>query len=236
MTPTSFDFRYGGTIQPDLASQFPLAEASGLSAGRDAGPNLNPCLLICHGAIIALLLACLYTERARVPTGSASSTLDIARTTQSALARISGVRQPSISQFLAGKLDLSDDQLDRLLACVGYCLEVTRRPVEPALTRSERRSWLLHRHLSTPLSDCSDLERWRPVIERNLQRLRGSVRGQPQIRNLDRWAQLAEDGDVPGPAASADRPGGDSIEMREVSPMSGRLPPDERLAVLGLAS
>ena len=53
------------------------------------------------------------------------------RTTQSGLSRLSGVRQPSISQFLSGKVDLSDDQLDRLLSCMGYRLEVSRRPVRP---------------------------------------------------------------------------------------------------------
>ena len=37
------------------------------------------------------------------------------RTTQSGLSRLSGVRQPSISQFLSGKVDLSDDQLDQRL-------------------------------------------------------------------------------------------------------------------------
>jgi hypothetical protein len=42
------------------------------------------------------------------------------RTTQSELSRLSGVRQPSISQFLSGTVDLSDDQLDRLLSCMGY--------------------------------------------------------------------------------------------------------------------
>ena len=66
-------------------------------------------------------------------------------TTQSGLSRLSGVRQPSISQFLSGRVDLSDDQLDRLLSCMGYRLEVVRRPVVPELTRSERRSWRLHR-------------------------------------------------------------------------------------------
>jgi hypothetical protein len=98
------------------------------------------------------------------------------RTTQSWLSRLSGVRQPSISQFLSGKVDLSDEQLDRLLSCMGYRLEVVRRPVAPDLTRSERRSWRLHRVLT----------------------------------GLDR----------------------DSIEMREVSPMSGLLPHSERQAVL----
>ncbi|MGL5810711.1 MAG: helix-turn-helix domain-containing protein, partial [Nocardioides sp.] len=44
--------------------------------------------------------------------------------TQSELSRISGVRQPSISQFLSGRVELSDGQLDRLLSCMGYRLEV----------------------------------------------------------------------------------------------------------------
>lgn len=42
-------------------------------------------------------------------------------TTQSDLSRLSGVRQPSISGFLSGKFDLSDDQLDRLLSRLGFC-------------------------------------------------------------------------------------------------------------------
>jgi hypothetical protein len=54
--------------------------------------------------------------------------------------RVRGHFQPSISQFLSGKVDLSDEQLDRLLSCMGYRLEVTRRPVTPDLNRSERRS------------------------------------------------------------------------------------------------
>ena len=73
-------------------------------------------------------------------------------TTQSDLSRLSGVRQPSISGFLSGRVHLSDEQLDRLLSCMGHRLEVVRRPVVPKLTRSERRSWQLHRRLSTLLS------------------------------------------------------------------------------------
>jgi plasmid maintenance system antidote protein VapI len=45
-------------------------------------------------------------------------------TTQSDLSRLSGVRQPSISGFVSGRVDLSDDQLDRLLSCMGFRLEV----------------------------------------------------------------------------------------------------------------
>jgi transcriptional regulator with XRE-family HTH domain len=155
------------------------------------------------------------------------------RTTQSALSRLSGVRQPSISQFLSGKVELSDDQLDRLLSCMGYRLEVTRRPVAPELTRSERRSWRLHCRLSIRLSlTPASLQEWHPVIERNIKRLRGSVTGQPHSRNLDRWESLVRDGDVLGlhrVLTGLDR---DSIEMREVSPMGGLLPHDERQAAL----
>ncbi|SDU77885.1 helix-turn-helix domain-containing protein [Jiangella alkaliphila] len=156
-------------------------------------------------------------------------------TTQSELSRFSGVRQPSISQFLSGKVDLSDEQLDRLLSCMGYRLEVVRRPVVPDLTRSERRSWRLHRQLSTQLTG-DVLERWRPTIRRNLERLRGSVRGQPHVRNLDRWDSLVQRGDLPGihrVLTGLDR---GSIEMREVSPMGGLLSQEERSEVLGLAS
>src|SRR6478735_5030696 len=107
-------------------------------------------------------------------------------TTQSELSRVSGVHQPSISQFLSGKVELSDEQLDRLLSCMGYRLEIVRRPVEPVLTRSERRSWLLHRRLSSHLTRTS-LQEWRPTIGRNLKRLGNGVTGQPHLGNLDRW-------------------------------------------------
>jgi transcriptional regulator with XRE-family HTH domain len=155
-------------------------------------------------------------------------------TTQAELSRVSGVRQPSISQFLSGKVELSDEQLNRLLSCIGYRLEVVRRAVLPELTRSERRSWRLHRQLSTHLTRTS-LEKWRPTIERNLERLRGSVSGQPHRRNLDRWRSLVERSEVPGlhrVLTGLDR---DSIEMREVSPMGGLLSQDERTDVLQMA-
>lgn len=152
-------------------------------------------------------------------------------TTQSELSRLSGVRQPSISQFLSGKVRLSDEQLDRLLSCMGYRLEVVRRPSRPELTRSEWRSWRLHRQLATHLTP-SSLERWRPTIERNLERLRSIVRGQPHVRNLDRWESLLDHGDVPGLYRILTGLDRGSIEMREVSPVGGLLPDEERLEAL----
>ncbi|MEU1982136.1 helix-turn-helix transcriptional regulator [Nocardia sp. NPDC019395] len=156
-------------------------------------------------------------------------------TTQSELARVSGVRQSSISQCLSGKVNLSDEQLDRLLSCMGYRLEVIRRAVPPDLTRSERRSWMLHRRLSAHLTE-SDLEGWRPRIERNLQRLRAGVSGQPHLRNLDRWESMIEHGDVLALHRALTGLDRESIEMREVSPLGGLLPPEERSTVLRLAS
>jgi hypothetical protein len=150
------------------------------------------------------------------------------------LVRVSGVRQPSISGFLSGRVDLSDDQLDRLLSCMGFRLEVVRRPVVPQLTRSERRSWQLHRRLSTLLNRQS-FKDWEPTIERNLSHLNERVTGQPHERNLDRWRQLVDRGDLPGlhrVLTGLDR---DSIEMREVSPMSGLLPDNQRREVLKVA-
>lgn len=155
-------------------------------------------------------------------------------TTQSNLSRLSGVRQPSISGFLSGKVDISDDQLDRLLSCMGFQLEVVRRPVVPKLTRSERRSWQLHRRLSTLLNRQS-FEDWRPRIERNLDRLGNRVTGQPHERNLERWRQLVDRCDVPGMHRVLTGLDRDSIEMREVSPMSGLLPDEQRREVLQLA-
>ena len=123
-----------------------------------------------------------------------------------------------------------DEQRDRLLLCMGYRLEVVGRTALPDLTRSEWRSWRLHRRLSVHLTR-SSLEEWRPTIERNLERLRSTVRGQPHLRNLDRWESLADRGDVTGfhrVFTDLDR---DSIEMREVSPAGGLLPNEERLPV-----
>lgn len=152
-------------------------------------------------------------------------------TTQTELSRISGVHQPSISQSLSGKVEMSDDQLDRLLSCMGQRLEVTHRTVLPDLTHSERRSWLLHRRLSTLLTKES-FEDWRPQLLSNLEQLRGGVRGTVHLDSVQGWGELIHGGDVGGlhrVLTGLDRR---SIEMREVSPFSGLLPEPDRLDVL----
>lgn len=156
-------------------------------------------------------------------------------TTQSELARASGVRQSSISKILSGQLQMSDEQLIRLLACMGRSLEVIRRPVPVDLTRSERRSWQLHLRVAAHLTG-SSVQEWLPVINRNLRRLRRGVSGQPHLRNLDRWESLVQDRDLPGlhrVLTGLDR---NSIEMREVSPFGGLLSQNERSDALKKAS
>ncbi len=152
-------------------------------------------------------------------------------TSQSQLARLSGVHQPSISQFLTGKIDFSDDQLDRLLSCMGYRLEVARRAVDVELTRSERRSWVVHRQLATHLSAAS-LDEWRPTILANIERLRTGVRGQPHLDNLDRWQRIVETADVSAVRRALTGVDRQDVEMREVTPMGGLLPDDERRQAL----
>lgn len=153
------------------------------------------------------------------------------RTSQVELSRLSGVHQPSISQFITGKINFSDDQLDRLLSCMGRRLHVVHSTKEPELTRSERRSWLLHRRLSLDLTR-QRLVDWRPTLERNLERLGDRVTGQPHERNLGEWRSLIEDSDLSGIKRILTGLDRHSIEMREVSPMSGLLPELQRRDVL----
>ncbi len=150
---------------------------------------------------------------------------------QSELSRMSGVRQPSISQFLSGRIKMSDEMLDRLLSCLGYRLEVVRRPIRVELDRSHLRSWRLHRQLATHLEP-DVLEGWVPTIQRNVERLRRSVQGEPHVSNLDRWEVLVQQRDLPGLRRVMTGLDTDSVQMREVSPLGGLLPQAERSKVL----
>jgi hypothetical protein len=152
-------------------------------------------------------------------------------TTQSGLSRVGGVKQPSISQYLSGGTQMSDDMLDRLLSCMGYRLEVVRRPWKVDMDRSGRRRWKLHCQLSTHL-DPETLATWTPTLLRNLERLQLGTRGQPHLENLERWSLLIECRDVPGIRRVMTGLDIDSVQMREVSPMGGLLSQDERSTVM----
>ena len=146
---------------------------------------------------------------------------------QSELSRISGVSQPSISQMLSGEINPSDDQIDRLLSCLGHRLRVRRDSVEPPLRASERRSWELHRRVSEKI-DRNTLEKLGPLIADNLEGLRERVRGEPHLGNIERWEALLSERSIPRikrVLTGLDRV---SIEMREVSPFRGFLSDEER--------
>lgn len=152
-------------------------------------------------------------------------------TSQTQLSGWSGVHQPSISQFLSGRVDLSDELLDRLLSCMGRRLKVHRTATEPDLSRSERRSWLLHLEISSRLNR----EKWgtvEPLVQDNLRRLRQGVTGEPHERNVERWQILVDTSDISGLKRVLTGLDRDSIEMREVSPMRGLLSQRERTEAL----
>ena len=153
------------------------------------------------------------------------------RTTQSRLSQLSGVKQPSLSQMLSGRIEMSDEMLDRLLSCVGYRLEVVRRPVRVQLDRSSRRRWRMHQLLVSQLSP-EALKQWTPTIRRNLRQLRRDTRGEPHMNNLDRWQRLVSSGDVRGLRLVMTGLDADSIQMREVSPLGGLLSEGDRQHVL----
>ncbi len=155
-------------------------------------------------------------------------------TTQSRLALFSGVRQPSISQFLSGRIEFSDEQLDRVLSCMGMRLEVRRESAVAEMTHSERRSWLLHRQLATHLSR-EGWKTWKPVVLENLVAARAGVIGAVHERNVDRWEALVARDDVEGLRSVLTGVDRQSIEMREVSPMKRLLPQGERDEVMALA-
>ena len=78
----------------------------------------------------------------------------------------------------------------------------------------------------------STLTQRQPTIERNLQRLRTGVAGEPHLRNLDRWKSLLDHRDVPGLHRFLTGLSRDCIEMREVAAMGGLLTDNERIRVL----
>jgi transcriptional regulator with XRE-family HTH domain len=154
-------------------------------------------------------------------------------TSQSELARLSGAQQPSISQMLSGRRDPSDQMLERLLSCMGYSLEVIRRPVPVTLPRSVRRSWLLHRALARRLTPDA-LAEWTPRIHENLARLGGRVQGEPHTRNLLRWRRLVDGAEIEELRRVLIGLDTTAIEMREVSPMAGLLDEAARHEALGM--
>lgn len=147
--------------------------------------------------------------------------------TQSRLSGITGVPQGRISEYVNDRRTPSQDTLELLVGAMG------KRPVlrveEEPMGRSERRSWMLHRQLATHLDE---FDTWYDRLLLNLDRLSGTVRGEPHRSNLDRWRQLIEQRDVGDIRRIMLDPSREGQEMREVGPFSGILPQEERRQVL----
>lgn len=99
------------------------------------------------------------------------------------------------------------------------------------LTRSERRSLAVHRQLATHITPTS-LTDWAPTILANIKRLRAGVYGQPHLANLDCWQRIVETHDLPALRRALTGLERHDIEMREVTPMGGLLPDEERREAL----
>jgi len=151
--------------------------------------------------------------------------------TQTRLSELSGVKQSSLSQMLHGRIEMSDDMLSRLLSCLGYRLEVVRRPVRVELDRSNDRRWRMHERLARQLSSES-WPHWRPTVQRNLKQLRALTKGEPHASNLERWSTLVASNDLSGIRRAMTGLDAESIGMREVSPLGGLLSEQDRLDVL----
>ena len=150
---------------------------------------------------------------------------------QSDLSMMSGVKQSNISRYLSGRKPLGEHVFDRLLSCMGFSSQVRIDVVRPELTRSERRSWLLHRQVSCTMSD-ERFESELPRLKRNLERVRERSQGEPHESNIREWDEILHSQDwlrLRRALTGMDR---HSIEMREVSPMSGLLSDSERREVL----
>lgn len=151
--------------------------------------------------------------------------------TQSRLADLSGVKQPSISQMVHGHIEMSDEMLDRLLSCMGYRLEVVRSPVRVDLDRSSLRRWQMHQRLAQSLSE-ETWPTWRPSVVHNLKELRTATRGEPHVSRLMRWDALVKSDDIRSIRRVMTGLDTYSIQMRDVSPMGGLLSEEERHDVL----
>jgi transcriptional regulator with XRE-family HTH domain len=138
-------------------------------------------------------------------------------TSQSQLARISGVFQTNISQFLTGRIEISDVMLARLLGCLGYELEVVYTARRASLSRAQWRSWDAHRRVSETLED--SLSDRAPEITSRLRALRREHRGTPARALVDRWAAMIRTEDLPALRRVLVGLDTDSLAMREVSPM-----------------
>lgn len=148
---------------------------------------------------------------------------------------MSGVKQPNISAYLSGQKPIGNIVLQRLLGCLGYRAEYTLTVEKPQLTRHEKRSWALHRHISIRYTD-SDFRAIKPRLLANLDLVWEMSQGEPYETNILEWREVIDRDDWLEIRQVLTGLDCHSIEMREVSPMRGLLSDSERREVLAAVS
>ena len=151
--------------------------------------------------------------------------------TQTELSLLTGVSQPRLSAYVNGRVGLSLDMFTYLMSSLGQRVTVTVETAPADLNRSDRHSWQLHRAVAMKMDSVS-LDAWRPRIASNIIRLRNTVQGEPHEHNLVRWENLVREGDVRALKRVMLDIGPDGIAMRNVSPFTGALTQEERIAAL----
>lgn len=146
--------------------------------------------------------------------------------TQTQLARMTGISQGRISNYVNGAIVPASENLNLLFGALGVSvqLEAVVSPIH--IGPSEMRSWLLYRQLSTHLRD--EFVSWKPKLLSNIERLRNINKGEPHLGNIERWRHLIDNNDIHALRRVMLDPSRDGQEMREVGPFTGMIPQDER--------
>lgn len=127
--------------------------------------------------------------------------------------------------------------LERALTALEERLTVSSAPTHPTprhATREARVSLELHRAVIAKLM--VDPDTVLSVVEGNVIKQRGLVRGERASQWLDRWQSLAANRDIAGLVQVMLDHSQDGIDMRQCTPFAGVLTHDERVAAITRAS
>jgi len=149
---------------------------------------------------------------------------------QAELSRSTGLPPSKISRYLSGRLEPSVPTFDLLMSSLGVRVEVSVSPIP--MERTKRRSWLLHRRISSKLGALGiDDDGWERM-QRSLRRVRSNTQGPIHERHIDLWQSIIDQRSLRELQRVLVDTSDEGIGMREVSPMTGFLTEEERLGVL----
>ncbi|MDR0432617.1 MAG: helix-turn-helix domain-containing protein [Bifidobacteriaceae bacterium] len=150
-------------------------------------------------------------------------------TSQTELSGLTGVSQGRISEYVAGKVTMSQAMLSHLLSAMGYAAEIA--VIRAPLNISDERSWRLHRAVAKKLT-AGVIGKAKPRLIKNVLAQRAAVRGEPHLSHLAQWERMIRAEDVQSIRRCCLDVGDFGREMREVSPLGGILTQSERLEAL----